>query len=90
MFYVHGSTCGGYQHGAWTAPQRCARPVVAAGIVAGRDPRKPSVWWAFTCAEHVADLDIARPLTDRDRAEIARRRTHEQARRPDPEHEDCP
>lgn len=85
MFYVHGASCGGYRHGTWTAPVSCPAPVVAAGIVAGRDPRRPTVWLAFTCAEHVGHLEVARPLTDRDRAEIARRHEHAQTRRPDPD-----
>lgn len=86
MFYVHDGSCGGYQHGVWTAPTRCPAPVVAAGIVLGHATRRrPAVWLAFSCAEHVGHLDVARPLTDRDRAEITRRREHAQTRRPDPD-----
>jgi len=60
--------------------------VVAAGIVLGYEPRRrPAVWLAFTCAQHVGHLDVARALTGRDRAEIIRRREHNQARRPDPD-----
>lgn len=62
MFYVHAASCGGYRHGVWTGPTRCPQPVVAAGLVVGRDPRRPAVWLAFTCAEHVGHLDVARPL----------------------------
>jgi len=86
VFYVHDGSCGGYHHGGWTAPTRCPQPVVAAGIVLGYEPRRrPAVWLAFTCAEHVGHLDVARALTGRDRAEIIRRREHTQARRPDPD-----
>lgn len=85
MFYLHGASCGGYRHGVWTAPTSCSLPVVAAGLVLGGDRRRPTVWLAFSCAEHVEHLDVARPLTDRDRAEMARRRTHAEASRPDPD-----
>jgi hypothetical protein len=85
VFYVHAASCGGYRHGVWTGPTRCPQPVVAAGFVVDRNPRKPSVWLAFTCAEHVGHLDVARPLTNRDRAEITRRQSHADALRNDPD-----
>lgn len=79
MFYVHAAGCGGYRHGMWTAPELCGRPVVAAGLVFYRYPH-PQVWLGFACAEHVGQLEVARPITDRDRAVLSGR----EARRPDP------
>lgn len=74
MFYATDGSCGGYRHGVWTAPARCLTPVVAAGLVFYDQPR-PRVWWAFACPDHAEHLTAARPLLDRDRAEITRRRT---------------
>lgn len=74
MFYPTDGSCGGYRQGIWTAPARCHSPVVAAGLVFYEQPR-PRVWWAFACPDHAEHLTAARPLLDRDRAEIARRRT---------------
>ncbi|MDN5749655.1 MAG: hypothetical protein L0H64_14250 [Pseudonocardia sp.] len=45
---------------------------MAAGLVFYEQP--PRVWWAFACPHHAEHLTAARPLLDRDRAEIARRR----------------
>jgi hypothetical protein len=74
MFYASDGTCGGYCQEMWTAPSRCPAPVVAAGLVLYEQPR-PTVWWAFACPDHIEHLTAARPLLDRDRAEITRRRT---------------
>lgn len=74
MFYPTDGSCGGYRHGVWTAPSRCLSPVVAAGLIFYEKPRA-RVWWAFACPDHAEHLTAARPLLDRDRAEIARRRS---------------
>lgn len=77
MFRPQEPSCGAYRHGVWTAPSGCPRPVVAAGLYFNRSDHRVhrwSVWWAFVCPEHAGELIAARPLLDRDRAEIARRR----------------
>ena len=91
MFYIHAPGCGGYQHGMWTAPAACGRPVVAAGPVFYPYPH-PQTWLGFACAQHVGQLEVARPLTDSDRAVLARRSARHHNHRPDPgqEHEEAP
>jgi len=84
VFHVHAASCGGYQHGVRTGPVSCPRPVVA-GLVFNQYERRPSVWWAFTCAGHVGHLIAARPLLERDRAELARRRYYYDRRELDPD-----
>ena len=77
MFRPQDPSCGGYRQGVWTAPSPCPHPVAAAGLYVNRADHRPyrwSVWWAFACPEHAHELVAARPLLDRDRAEIARRR----------------
>ncbi len=59
VFSVHAPGCGGYQHGMWTAPATCGRPVVAAGPVFYPYPH-PQTWLGFACAEHVGQLEVAR------------------------------
>lgn len=84
MFYIHAPGCGGYQHGMWTAPATCGRPVVAAGPVFYPYPH-PQTWLGFACAEHVGQLEVARPLTDSDRAVLARRSARHRDPGPVPE-----
>jgi hypothetical protein len=77
MFRPQDPSCGGYRHGVWTAPSPCPHPVAAAGLYFNRADHRPyrwSVWWAFACPEHAHELIAARPLLDRDHAELARRR----------------
>lgn len=77
MFRPQDPSCGAYRYGVWTAPSPCPYPVAAAGLYFNRADHRPyrwSVWWAFACPEHAHELVAARPLLDRDRAEIARRR----------------
>ncbi len=83
MSYIHAPGCGGYQHGMWTAPAACGRPVVAAGPVFYPYPH-PQTWLGFACAEHVGLLEVARPLTDSDRAVLARRSARHHEHRPNP------
>lgn len=83
MFYASDGSCGGYRHGMWTAPARCPAAPVAAGLAFYEKPR-PVVIWAFACPEHVEHLIAPRPLLERDRAEMARRRELSARHEPDP------
>jgi len=85
VFYIHDGTCGGYEPDNQAAPRRCLQRVVAAGLVDRLESRRPAVWLSFACAGHVGNLIAARPLLDRDRAEMARRRFHHDAMRIDPD-----
>jgi hypothetical protein len=67
----------------WTAPACCGRLVVAAGPVFYPYPH-PQTWLGFACAEHVGLLEVARPLTDSDRAVLARRSARHHEHRPNP------
>lgn len=73
--YPHNGTCAGYQHPALYAPYHCPRPVVAAGLVYYEEHRGQFLYLAFACPEHAELLITARPLQERDRAEITRRQT---------------
>lgn len=46
---------------------------------------RPSVMWCFACPEHAEELIAARPLQERDRAEMARRRELSARHAPDPQ-----
>ena len=72
-FYPSACGCGAFVVGATTQPRSCIAAPVWAGLVYYQLPR-PTLWWAFTCATHVAHLHAPRRLLDRDRAELAHRR----------------
>ena len=77
MHYAASAGCWGYQGGTWTSPSSCTRAPVAAGLVFYSSPRRQSVMVSFACPDHAGDLIAARPLRDRDRAEMARRARQE-------------
>ena len=54
-------------------PGPCGGPVSWVGVRFYRYPR-PELYLAFTCDEHIEQLDVARPIDDSGRAEIERRR----------------
>lgn len=83
MHYASSPGCWGYQGGTWTPPSLCTAAPVAAGLVFYATARRQSVMLAFACPEHVAELIAARPLHERDRAEMARRYDRQARRQPD-------
>jgi hypothetical protein len=84
MVYPHGASCAGYQHPGPYAPYHCPRPVVAAGLVFYEERRGQFLYLAFACPEHTRELIAARPLQERDHAEITRRRTRPATERTEP------
>lgn len=54
----------------------CERPPVWVGL-RHRDKPRPITGKGFACEEHCAELDVARRMTDADRAELQRRRDGE-------------
>ena len=53
-------------------PRNCEGHVTHAGL--RWFPSNRTLWLVFACAAHADQLEAARPLLDRDRAELARRR----------------
>lgn len=83
MHYASSPGCWGYQGGTWTPPSLCTAAPVAAGLVFYATARRQSVVLAFACPEHTAELIAARPLHERDRAEMARRSDRQARLQPD-------
>jgi hypothetical protein len=77
FFDPHRASCGGALEPAETGVAAwCPAPVVAAGLNFVQD--KPAqACWGFACPVHADALMAARPLWDKDRAELTRRRRAE-------------
>jgi hypothetical protein len=65
--------CVVYRTDSVGRPCDCFGAVTHAGMIYFGYPR-PTAWLAFACAEHAGHLIAARPMLERDRAELARRR----------------
>jgi hypothetical protein len=72
ILYPGNSGCAGARGGSG-APGPCQGEVTAAAMKHYRGPERPHRTRIFLCDLH-APLDAAEPLTDADRAELARRR----------------
>lgn len=73
-FQASRAGCGSYTNSPLTAAAPCTTPPVWAGVVFYPRSNPPELWLAFTCDRHRDALDVARPLEERDRDELARRR----------------
>jgi hypothetical protein len=73
ILYPGNSGCAGARGGGGRAPSPCQGEVTAAAMKHYRGPRRPHRSRIFLCDLH-ARLEAAEPLTDADRAELARRR----------------
>lgn len=70
--YASAAGCAFYTSGGGAAPSHCQRKTTHAGLI--WFPHSRSLWWSFACVVHASGLEAARPLNDRDRAELSRRR----------------
>jgi hypothetical protein len=73
ILYPGNSGCAGARGSGGGAPSPCQGEVTAAAMKYYRGPKRPHHSRIFLCALH-APLEAAEPLTDADRAELARRR----------------
>lgn len=81
MPFVSGSAgCGSYVDRGNLAPKPCGAEPTHAGLIMFRRPSgRRYVVREFTCATHADHLDVARPIQERDRPVLQRRRDREQA-----------
>lgn len=73
-FQASRAGCGSYTNNPLTAAAPCATAPSWVGVVFYPRSQPPSLWRAFACDRHRDQLDVARPLEQRDRDELARRR----------------
>lgn len=71
--------CAAAAYGFGGAPHQCPGRVEWTGLVWFESPAPGEVWKAFACDGHRDQLVAARPLEDRDRVELQRRRDKHQA-----------
>ncbi len=75
-FQASHAGCGAIVPSGDGHPLYCRHIPTWAGLRWYPYPAPGSVWLAFTCDTHVDQVEAARPLLDRDRAELQRRRDH--------------
>lgn len=69
--------CAVMSSGFAGTPTDCQQLVTHAGLV--YFPGTKRLWWVFACDVHKDRVEAARPLNDRDRVELARRRVNWEA-----------
>lgn len=75
-FRAMAAGCGGLVHHDGTGPSACTAPPTAAGLRVYAQ-RRLAVWLGFACNSHAHQLVAPRPLLDRDREVLRRRRERE-------------